>query len=236
MTNTHNGEPDFEEWYRSSKLYRRMWVPHGIDQLGILRSLYKYRMYASGVMLDVGCGTRKFAALYTDRVSAYWGLDLMSDELHRMRTVNVYGEATELPFSSGSISTVLSTQMLGYVYDHESMLREVARVLCSGGRFIVTYSQSGGQSDRTDYYRFTPAYYRRAFEEAGLTVEVLEPRTGTMATIGENLSTMVFYRSRQPSRLRRAVCHVIQKTFTMLDRVYFDPHGAVGHIVIGRKL
>jgi ubiquinone/menaquinone biosynthesis C-methylase UbiE len=158
MTNTQSREPDFEQWYRSSKVYRQMWVPHGIDQLGILRSLYKYRTYASGVMLDVGCGTRKFSELYADRVSAYWGLDLMSDELHRMRTIDVYGEATQLPFRSGSMSTVLSTQMLGYVYDPESMLREIARVLCPGGCFILTYSQSGGQSDPTDYYRFTPAY------------------------------------------------------------------------------
>jgi hypothetical protein len=82
---------NFEQWYRSSKAYRRIWVPHGIHQVGILRSLFKYRTYASGVMLNVGFGTRKFAELYMDRVSAYWGLDLMSDELHRMRTADVYG-------------------------------------------------------------------------------------------------------------------------------------------------
>src|SRR5204862_224910 len=131
-------------WYRSSQRYRRRWVPHGIDQLSILRALYRYRSLASGTVLDVGCGSKRVAEVYSGLVSAYWGVDLPTPELQRLRTVDVYAEATRLPIQTDSVSTVITIQVLGYVYDHESMLREIHRVLQPGGRLILTHSQSGG--------------------------------------------------------------------------------------------
>jgi SAM-dependent methyltransferase len=227
----HDG--GFEAWYRSSKAYRRAWVPHGIDQLSILRSLFRYRRYAQGVLLDIGCGARKFEDVFNERVTAYWGLDLPS-----AKGANVYAEATHLPIRDGSVATVLSTQVLGYVYDHQRMLHEIRRVLQPGGCAILTYSQSAGQADESDYFRFTPAYYKRALGEAGLRLEVLEARTGTLGMIGENLTTMIYYRGATSGirlRIKREVCHRLQQLFIFLDRIYFDPHSGIGHIVIARK-
>ena len=226
----------FETWYKSSQIYRRFWVPHGIDQTAILRSLYRHRDYGKGILLDVGCGTRKFADLYKDRVVTYWGIDLLSEELHHLKTVDAYADARQLPFSASSIDTVLCTQMLGFVEDPVAILSEIQRVLVPGGCVILSYSQSGAQSGASDYFRFTPAYYRLAFARAGLNIEILEPRTGTLGTIGEMFSSMIYYRSTYISvRLRKRICHYLQKVFTVADRIFFDPENTLGHTVIARK-
>src|SRR6185295_17573716 len=138
-----NDDAGFEQWYRASKSYRRIWVPHGIDQKAILRSLYRHRAFVGGTLLDVGCGSKRFLDLYRDQVRAYWGIDLPSPELHRLKTVDVYADATQIPLRDSSITTVLSTQMLGFVYNPEAVLKEIQRVLEPGGCLILSYSQSG---------------------------------------------------------------------------------------------
>src|ERR1700733_6837416 len=129
-------ENDFKRWYRKSKVYRRFWIPHGIDQISIVRALYRNRNYASGILLDIGCGTKKFAEIYSGRISTYWGLDLLYDELHRLHTVDVYGHATQLPFRSNSITTVLATQILGLIERPDALFDEATRVLEPGGCLI----------------------------------------------------------------------------------------------------
>ena len=102
-----------------------------------------------GRVLDVGCGTgtvARTAAARLGKDGRLTGIDLNEGMLVRARMVSSgvrpsiewrQGNATALPFPDGAFDVVLSQQMLQFVPDRGAALREMRRVLDSGGRAAV---------------------------------------------------------------------------------------------------
>ena len=91
------------------------------------------------ICLDVGCGTGlHFRALRQTGCSVI-GCDLSADQLRiasgRHATV-VRADAAELPFASSSLPLVVATFIHTDVDEWDVAVREVARVLRPGGRFV----------------------------------------------------------------------------------------------------
>ena len=228
---------EFIQWYRKSKFYKPHLAPHKIEYISIVRSLYTHRQFVRGVLLDVGAGNAPYSELFRENVAAYWRADIYRTDLHKMKHVDVYADAIHLPFANDSLDTVLMTQVLGYIYNHDAALQEIHRVLAPDGCLVLTYDQNAGQSSISDYFRFTAPYYRRALGEAGFYIEVLEPRAGAYAMVGEALSSLVYYSAFRtiPHRVLALLCGVVEMPFRLLDRIWFDSNNPIGHIVIGRK-
>ena len=85
----------------------------------------------TGPALDVYCGTQPYREMISAR--RVWGLDL---DRHFGRT-DVAG-TVPLPFRDGAFSLVLCTQALHLVDDPQATVREMRRVLMSGGCAVVT--------------------------------------------------------------------------------------------------
>jgi SAM-dependent methyltransferase len=97
----------------------------------------------SGRCLDIGCGT----GIYLPPVAAVgWqvvGIDLSSDQLaiahSRAGDIAeslILGDATDLPFSDSSFDAAVSVLTHTDFDDYGAALREAARVLKPGGRFV----------------------------------------------------------------------------------------------------
>jgi SAM-dependent methyltransferase len=230
---------EFRKWYRKSGLRRPFLVPHKIEWDDIVRSLYRHRNLASGRMLDIGSRNRRYQELFQERVSGFWALDLFEKEIHQTGGVDVYGDAAALPIKDGSIDVALMTQVLGGIFDYEAALHEGSRVLRPGGVLILTHSQKCGiYHARDDYFRFTRNFYPRALAAAGFETEIIEPRSGTLALVGETLSTFVYYRwqrARIPRVIRFIACYPIQILFRVLDNMWFDENDTLGHVVVARR-
>lgn len=84
-----------------------------------------------GPALDLYCGTQPYRALIPTR--PVWGIDI---DRHFGR-IDVAG-TVPLPFTDGAFSLVLCTQALHLVDDPTETVREMHRVLTTGGRAIVT--------------------------------------------------------------------------------------------------
>lgn len=92
-------------------------------------------------LLEVGCGTGWFAA----RVRRELGADVVAvDQSERMveltRAGGVdarVGDVQALPFGDGEFDCVAALWMLYHVTDLDRGLREIARVLAVGGRFVA---------------------------------------------------------------------------------------------------
>jgi ubiquinone/menaquinone biosynthesis C-methylase UbiE len=93
------------------------------------------------IVLDSGCGNAKFAAWNADRVHLMVGVDpatLFADDA--VKTVALtQGDARRLPFADGMFDKAFSIDVLEH-FPHDVIddyLRETARVLRPGGRFLV---------------------------------------------------------------------------------------------------
>ncbi len=104
-------------------------------------------------VLDVGCGTGVLSREAADRVGSdgrVSGLDVNEDMLAVARRIRPdidwhQGDAGELPFEDASFDVVVSQFVLMFVPDQMAALKEMWRVLASGGRLsVAVWWQSPG--------------------------------------------------------------------------------------------
>ncbi|MBV8244655.1 MAG: methyltransferase domain-containing protein, partial [Candidatus Eremiobacteraeota bacterium] len=121
--------------------------------------------YASGTLLDVGCGEKPFR----DRVRGperWIGLDVEGNP-----SADVTGSADRIPMEDASVDTVLNTQVLEHVPDPLAALVEFYRVLVPGGYLVLSAPQYYEMHEVPhDYYRFTEYGLRYLLSRAGFTV------------------------------------------------------------------
>jgi ubiquinone/menaquinone biosynthesis C-methylase UbiE len=96
-------------------------------------------------LVDIGCGTGRFAVLAAERLGArVWGVDPSDEMLAEARArpgANRVGwrraEAGRLPFRDGWFDAVHTHLVLHLVDDRDAAIGEMARVLAPGGRVAV---------------------------------------------------------------------------------------------------
>ena len=92
-----------------------------------------------GKLLDVGCGGGAHAAAFTERGWSVTGVDVspVQLELARRRGVEaVEADAADLPFEDESFDAAVSLFTHTDVDDFPAVVRETARVVRRGGRFV----------------------------------------------------------------------------------------------------
>ena len=90
-------------------------------------------------VLDVGCGTGRFAAALSDRGSRVWGVDASAEmvALARGRGVNAkVARAEALPFKEGWFDRAIAVLVI-HVLDRAQAFAELARVLTDDGRLAI---------------------------------------------------------------------------------------------------
>jgi SAM-dependent methyltransferase len=119
-------------------------------------------------MLDLGCGHGRFAAVIfgTNRTITA-GCDLLHDQLVTARVGGAYrtvalADGRRLPYASGTFTSVLANSVLEHIPDPSPVLREVARVVQTGGQLIITVP-----SDRFHNY-LSASQQHRATGQFGL--------------------------------------------------------------------
>ncbi|HWH65748.1 MAG TPA: methyltransferase domain-containing protein, partial [Gaiellales bacterium] len=95
-------------------------------------------------LLDVGCGTGRFAVFAAERLGArVWGVDPSSEMLDQAKRRGARGvgwkqaAAEHLPFKDGWFDAAHAHLVMHVVDDVGAALSEIARVLCPGGRLVV---------------------------------------------------------------------------------------------------
>jgi SAM-dependent methyltransferase len=103
-------------------------------------------------VLDVGGRIQPYRPLFADRLGEYVAIDPVKTPL-----VNVIGRVEHLPFPGNHFDLVLCTQVMQYVPDPFEAVREIARVIKSGGFFILSLPAVYPIDSAEEYWRFLPA-------------------------------------------------------------------------------
>ena len=132
-------------------------------------------------ILDAGCGTGG-NAIFLRRYGVVVGMDLAPEAIklgrERIGGGLVRGSVLDLPFMDGSFDLVTSFDVLYHrgVPDEVAALREVARVLRSGGRLLIrlpAYEFLRSKHDRAVHTRrrYTAGQVRALLAAGGFTTE-----------------------------------------------------------------
>jgi ubiquinone/menaquinone biosynthesis C-methylase UbiE len=193
---------------------------------------YAAARYASGKLIDIGCGEKPYVRTFAGYVSEHVGVD-HSDSPNPSDAVDIFASAYEIPAESESFDTALMSELLEHLEEPSRAVSEAFRLLTPGGHLIVTSPLFWVlHEEPRDFYRYTPNGFRWLLEQAGFDVLEVTPVAGQWST----LSLMASYAIQQSlhwrlGRLARALQHVGMR----LDRVDFHPWMAHNHLAVARR-
>lgn len=92
-------------------------------------------------ILDVGCGDGFFAQTVFTKVST--GLDIPDSRMKESRHRGVYKklvqyDGSSMPFLNNTFSTIVSNCVLEHIYDVNTVIKKMYRVLAPGGSCVIT--------------------------------------------------------------------------------------------------
>ena len=136
-------------------------------------------------VLDYGCGSRPYEPWFAAAGARYEGADIDGSP-----EVAVRADGT-LAAADGGYDGVASFQVLEHVWDLDTYLREVHRVLKRDGWLLLsTHGAWLYHPHPGDYRRWTAEGLRREVESRGFRLERMQPLVGPLAwsTVFRNLA------------------------------------------------
>ena len=131
--------------------------------------------YATGRLLDLGCGSAPLFGVYGPLVSETICVD-WPESPHLMNYVDLeHNLNLPLPFCDSSFDTVLLSDVLEHIYRPQELIGEIARVTNESGRVLINVPFLYWLHEEPhDFYRYTEFALRRLLSEAGLEVVEFE--------------------------------------------------------------
>jgi SAM-dependent methyltransferase len=218
-----------------------VWKFNWLANHKIIRALECARPHVRGRLLDVGCGSRPFAAALRDQVTQYIGTDLNASPYFDTRPPDIRASADGQPFRDASMDTVLGLSVLTYLTEPLGMIEEAYRVLKPGGMLLLEFTQMVPLHDAPyDYFRFTRFGAQYLLERAGFEPVEYIPIGGLWARVGLSTIAALNRINRGPIRVLteipvRLLYVVLQLGFELLDRLWFDPNEVLAHLVVAKK-
>ncbi len=122
-------------------------------------------------LCDLGCGDGSFATLFfTNKTKVDLGIDTNRDSIESARKVSVYNKvelinACTMPLKDKSFKTVFSNCVFEHIPCYVDALKEVYRILQSGGVFILTVPSENYHTYLYHYKKFIAMGNRDKAEE-----------------------------------------------------------------------
>jgi glycosyltransferase involved in cell wall biosynthesis/SAM-dependent methyltransferase len=134
----------------------------------ILRALKEFLPQCKGVFLDVGCGEMPYKQLILQYAEKYIGLDIRNPVYQKAVKPDIFWDGKHIPLDDNSIDCAMATELFEHLPDIETVLKEIRRVLKSGGSLFFTMPFLWPLHDMPhDEYRYTPVSLQRHLRNAG---------------------------------------------------------------------
>lgn len=143
--------------------------PFFLARRALWMAVGKLAAHARGRLLDVGCGSQPYRALF--QVEQYIGLEVESAAARARGLADAYYDGDRFPFDDGHFDTVLCNQVLEHVFNPDQFVGEIWRVLAPGGRLLLTVPFVWDEHEQPfDYARYSSFGLRALLERRGFRV------------------------------------------------------------------
>ncbi|MCG9793909.1 class I SAM-dependent methyltransferase [Flavobacterium algicola] len=185
--------------------------------------------YAKGKILDIGCGNKPYKEFFGGKFEEYLGCDITQSSEN---CVDIICEATDIPLESNLFDTIICTQVIEHVEDHNKLLSEIYRLLKPGGYIILSGPMYWHLHEEPfDFFRFTKHGLKHIFERQGFELVHTLANGGKWATFGQ----MVIHTFPQFLVRRKVFRKYSNMLFSYLDAKYYYDFNTMNYVVIAKK-
>lgn len=152
---------------------------------GLLTAIKTNSPQLSGTMLDFGCGSKPYKSLI--KVDKYIGLDFENPgHDHSKEQIDVYYDGKKIPFTDNYFDSILCSEVFEHIFNLDDTLRELNRVLKTGGKMLVTCPFVWGEHETPyDYARYTRFALTNMLEGSGFHVLSFEKQGNFIDTMAQ---------------------------------------------------
>jgi SAM-dependent methyltransferase len=143
--------------------------------------------YASGKLIDIGCGDMPYKGFIMSKVSHYDTFDIEE----RTEGVKFVGDIHNMDMiDDDSYDSAVCFEVLEHVQYPAKALSEAFRILKPEGYLVLSVPHlSRVHEEPHDYFRYTQYGIRMLLEDAGFKVIEINARGGIFSFLGHQLST-----------------------------------------------
>ncbi|TCD07730.1 class I SAM-dependent methyltransferase [Pedobacter frigidisoli] len=199
--------------------------------------------YATGALLDIGCGNMPYKKTILPYITGYTGCDIIQSSDN---CVDLICPANEIPLSDNSFDTVLSTQTLEHVEDHQGLVDEAYRLLNKDGYFIISAPMYWPLHEEPyDFFRFTKYGLTFILQKAGFRNIEINENGGKWAVAGQALMHAVYPTVKNikgtKGRIIRTIfkafggIKTINRVFSYLDKKVPDYTNTLNYVIVAQK-
>lgn len=144
--------------------------PFYFARKAINKRIKEYSIYITGTTLDIGCGSKPYADLFSSE--KYIGMDVeVSGNKNQNRSVDIYYNGISIPFDTNYFDSIVCFEVLEHVFNPDIFLSEAFRVLKPGGVAIFTVPFVWDEHEPPfDYARYTSFGLKHLFEKNGFII------------------------------------------------------------------
>lgn len=216
--------------------------PNWLVYAPLIRDLeWAISKYASGKLLDIGCGNKPYEKAFLNKVISYTGCDVVQSDLNK---VDIICEATKIPLAENSFDTIFSTQVIEHVANHQGLLSEAYRLLRPGGYMILSGPMYWPiHEEPYDFFRFTKYGLEHLLTNAGFTIEKIIPGGGIWSVaaqakvhaLSNTESKFFLIRLWRFFFFKLRIYRIHNAFYRWLDKKDFNPVSTLNYVAVARK-
>lgn len=197
--------------------------------------------YCRGATVDVGAGNAKYRDLIKKYSATYTSVDDMSSDVQygsREYTPDVVSSVFHMPFQDGQFDTVICTQVFEHVDDPFALMKEIARILKSGGHAIIASPWVAPyHPEPKDFWRFSVDGYEALCNRSGLEMVTVEKQGGFFSVLLYFFHRTIELNMPRMKKLKRSLgffTMLAEKNAAWMDR-FVKTQDAIGYTIVARK-
>lgn len=201
----------------------------------------RLKKYASGKMVDIGCGEKPYKLIAKQFVDEHIGVD-HKDTLHDKSKIDLQGAAYNIPAENETFDCALCTDVLEHLKNPGKAIAETYRLLKLGGIAIYTVPLFWHLHEQPrDFYRFTKYGLKYLFEKNGFDCLEITPLSGFIVTFSQEL-VYYLYRFRKGGMINPLwwlvpiLGHMVQAAAYILNKIDHSYDFTIEYIVVAKKI